>query len=138
MNTTTTSAWLSYNTPPRPASTTYRPIAKRSAPELAALAPAPAAHTGDVTDRAAWAARKAALEAAADNIVVRATAADLAKGTPFEPHELLGRSRWPSLMRLRHQLWRRLRELGWSYPRVGRACAVDHSTVHAALKKGQS
>lgn len=140
MNTTTTSAWLSYNTPPRPAATTYRPIAKQPRPELAETPAAPASETRltDAAERIEYAARKAALLAAADNIVVQANASDVSKDTPFESHELLGRKRWPALMLLRHQMWRKLRALGWSYPRIGRACAVDHSTVHVALKKAQS
>lgn len=140
MNTTTTSAWLSYNTPPRPASTTYRPIAKQRRPELETIPVAVASETRltDAAERIAYAARKAALLAAADNITLQATAREVSKGTPFESHELLGRKRWPALMRLRHQMWRQLRALGWSYPRIGRACAVDHSTVHVALRKDAS
>lgn len=47
--------------------------------------------------------------------------------------ELLAHDRHLRPAAARHDLWRRLRERGWSYPEIGKATGFDHTTVMAAL-----
>lgn len=48
--------------------------------------------------------------------------------------ELLAHNRSPRPTRARHDLWRRLRERGWSYPEIGRLVGFDHTTVMYACR----
>ena len=120
-------AWLQFSTPPRPAQTTYRPIPK--GPPVALPQPSAAV----LNERAARMARKAALDSASDTIVAQELARQLTRGTSFEPHEVFGRRRFAALLLLRHGLWRELRDRGWTYDRIGRACAMRPGAVHAAI-----
>lgn len=45
------------------------------------------------------------------------------------PPDILGSSRKPHIAHPRQEVMRRLRELGYSYPRIGRILARDHTTV---------
>jgi chromosomal replication initiation ATPase DnaA len=49
------------------------------------------------------------------------------------PDAILGPSRQPHLVEARAEVFRELRALGWSYPRIGRAVGRDHTTIHAAV-----
>ena len=51
------------------------------------------------------------------------------------PVMLFHHIRSPTYVRARRAVWVRLRELGWSYPEIGRAFGYDHTTVLNALKK---
>jgi chromosomal replication initiation ATPase DnaA len=46
---------------------------------------------------------------------------------------IMGRSRRQHHVAARHELWRRLREMGWSMIRIARLCRRDHSSVVKAL-----
>lgn len=47
--------------------------------------------------------------------------------------ELLGRSRLPHVVAARHEVWRRLQDLGWSSSAIARLCDRDPTTVTYAL-----
>lgn len=43
--------------------------------------------------------------------------------------DILGTSRSRELVQARREIWKHLREQGWSYPRIGRAFNRDHTTI---------
>lgn len=56
-----------------------------------------------------------------------------ARGVTVE--EITGRSRTRCIARARQEVCRRLRDHGWSYPRIGRFLGLDHTTVmHACTR----
>jgi hypothetical protein len=64
--------------------------------------------------------------------VIVATVAD-ETGVPRD--QIRSRSRLGSASRARHEVWRRLREVGWSYPAIGAAFGVDHTSVMYGVKR---
>lgn len=68
----------------------------------------------------------------------RLTWADLVEQVAIEDgvhaHLILGRSRLKSIVRARHHLWAALLGAGYSYPEIGAALSMDHSTVMAGLR----
>lgn len=48
--------------------------------------------------------------------------------------EMLAHDRHQRPTAARHDLWRRLRERGWSYPEIGKATGFDHTTVMYACR----
>lgn len=57
--------------------------------------------------------------------------ADRANVDRFEARS--SRTKGPTLVRWR--VWRELRRMGWSYPRIARAFGVDHTTVMHAVRR---
>ena len=49
--------------------------------------------------------------------------------------DILGDSRRQDVMKARQLLYATLRELGWSYPRIGKYTNRDHATVITGAKK---
>ena len=47
----------------------------------------------------------------------------------ISPADLLSRKRRQQIVHARMALYAALRKRGWSYPRIGRFCGRDHSTV---------
>jgi chromosomal replication initiation ATPase DnaA len=56
----------------------------------------------------------------------------IAHGLPVG--DVMSRSRMPHLCRARADIYRRLREQGWSYPAIGRWAGRDHATIMNALR----
>lgn len=53
--------------------------------------------------------------------------------------DLLGTSRLPSVIRVRHDVWRVVRDtFGYSYSEMARLFAVDHTTVIHAIRKREA
>ena len=46
---------------------------------------------------------------------------------------VISQRRWPELVDARREVALRLREQGWSYPRIGRALRRDHSTIYVLV-----
>lgn len=46
---------------------------------------------------------------------------------------VLSERRWPEVVDARREVALRLREQGWSYPRIGRALRRDHSTIYVLV-----
>lgn len=63
----------------------------------------------------------------------------LVRSTALERHvtlfEVCGRQRTRQVVAARHEAWKRLYRLGFSYPEIGRLFDVDHTSVHKALRK---
>lgn len=57
--------------------------------------------------------------------------------TIFTLRSASGRPAGRAVAPCRAKVYARLRELGWSYPRIADTCGVSHSTVMAAVRKGQ-
>jgi hypothetical protein len=54
----------------------------------------------------------------------------------LDAKDLAGRERWPTIVEARHLAWWLLREkTGWSYPELGRALGVDHTSVLNGVRK---
>ena len=49
--------------------------------------------------------------------------------------QVVGRCRFAPFVRARHEVWLRLRELGWSLPAIAAEFGVDHTTVMAGSRK---
>ena len=49
------------------------------------------------------------------------------------PAHVLSPMRYHELVTARRLIAFKLREQGWSYPRIGRALRRDHSTIHALI-----
>ncbi len=61
----------------------------------------------------------------------------IAKAHKVDVTQVLGKSRIPEFVRVRHEVWVLLRGQNppWSHARIGRAARVDHTTVLAAVAK---
>lgn len=59
---------------------------------------------------------------------------DVAEEHRVSPEDIAGRSRLAHVVRARHEVWRRMRDRGWSYPAIARAARVDHTSVQSAVK----
>ena len=62
-------------------------------------------------------------------------AAELAAETGIPASCILGRTRDPEVVPVRHRLWRMLNESGLSSKSIGAALGVDHTSVCKALRK---
>lgn len=65
----------------------------------------------------------------------RLLAEALAEETGIPSSSILGRSRDPEVVPVRHRLWRMLWDAGLSMSALGEVCGVDHTTIRAALRK---
>lgn len=51
------------------------------------------------------------------------------------PHEVRSRVRERAVVAARVEVWRELRNRGWSYPRIGKEFGRDHTTVLVTLRR---
>lgn len=49
-------------------------------------------------------------------------------------HDVVGPSRYAHYCAQRRTVWRALRDLGWSFPRIAAACSRDHATIMHGLR----
>lgn len=54
------------------------------------------------------------------------------------PHEIVGRTRRPTPTRARHEVWRRLRDRGFSLNEIGAMFDRDHTTVMIGIRKARA
>jgi len=57
----------------------------------------------------------------------------VAREMDLSPRRIVGPERWTEYMAARREVARRLREAGWSYPRIGRALRRNQATIFGLL-----
>ena len=83
--------------------------------------------------RTTYRAKASALDSASDRYLTH----QIARQLGHDPKWCLGPSREAKYVQARAEVAQVLRELGWSYPRVGRAIGRDHAAVMYLLGAGK-